>query len=248
MTFFEKHYHHGELYFEYIKEGCLETNQEPCDKCGNVEWVGPRCSRVPSPMPDPNNEGCYLPLSDTSTATVNGDLRVIDDFAPRANIRKQFKNGLISSSNCEQISSFSKTFCVEERYVVSYVKHLEQLAAAASIREKEKKLKKKIEEAKTYEEYNWPDLIDSGKLNKIKVKELDKYLLKHILSTANKKADKVKRITARYYLTNDKVAKQMSNDSDSKSASEYDSESDSDEDNDDEVLAVIDDSRSRFHS
>ena len=61
--------------------------------------------------------------------------------------------------------------------MVSYVKHLEQLAAAASIRKKEKKLKKKIGEAKTYEEYNWPDLIDSGKLNKIKVKELDKYLL-----------------------------------------------------------------------
>ena len=73
MTFFEKHYYNGELYFEYIKEGCLETNQEPCDKCVNVEWVGPRCSRVPSPMPDPNNEGHYLPLSDTSTTTVNGD-------------------------------------------------------------------------------------------------------------------------------------------------------------------------------
>ena len=203
MTFFEKHYHNGKLYFEYIKEGCLETNQEPCDKCMNVEWVGPRCSRVPSPMPDPNNEGHYLPLSDTSTTTVNGDLRVIDDLAPRANIRKQFKNGLVSSSNCEQISSFSKTFCVEEKYVVSYVKHLEQLAAAASIREKEKKLKKKIEEAKTYKEYNWPDLFDSGKLNKIKVKEFDKYLLKHNLSTANKKADKVKRITAHYYLTNE---------------------------------------------
>ena len=127
--------------------------------------------------------------------------------------------------------------------MVSYVKNLEQLAAAASIREKGKKLKKKIEEAKTYEEYNWPDLIDSAKLNKIKVKELDKYLVKHNLSTANKKADKVKRIAAHYYLKNDKVAKQMSNDSGSKSASEYDSESDSDEDNDDEVLAVIDDSR-----
>ena len=89
-------------------------------------------------MPDPNNEGHYLPLSDTSTTTVNGDLRVIDSFAPKANIRKQFKNGLISSGNCEQISSFSKTFSVEEKYVVSYVKHLEQLAAAASIREKGK--------------------------------------------------------------------------------------------------------------
>ena len=72
--------------------------------------------------------------------------------------------------------------------MVSYVKYLEQLAAAARLKEKEKKLKTKIEEAKTYEEYNWPDLIDSGKLNKIKVKELDKYLLKHNLSTANKKA------------------------------------------------------------
>ena len=33
-----------------------------------------------------------------------------------------------------------------------------------------------IEEGKHYQDYNWSDLIESGKLSKLKVKELDKYI------------------------------------------------------------------------
>lgn len=113
MTFYENHlyYHMGELYFE----SCLEREQVLCDKCVNAL----QCSRIPVPQSDPNNKRHYLPFSETQI-TVNDKMRVpINDFAPRANIRKQFKSSFISSNNCEQFSSFSKTFCVKEKHVVS---------------------------------------------------------------------------------------------------------------------------------
>ena len=97
-------------------------------------------------------------------------MREIDDCAPRANIGKQFKSSFISSSNCEKISLFSKTFCVEEKYVVSYVTHLEKLAATEKIRERKTKLKVTIEETKIYDDYNWFDLIDSIRKNETNLK------------------------------------------------------------------------------
>ena len=51
------------------------------------------------------------------------------------------------------------------------VKHLEQLAAVASIRERERRLNRTIEEGKQYQDYNWSDLIESGKLSKLKVNQ-----------------------------------------------------------------------------
>ena len=55
----------GELYFEYIKEDCMEREQVPRDNCVNALWVGPKFSRIPAPQLDPNNKEHYLPLSKT---------------------------------------------------------------------------------------------------------------------------------------------------------------------------------------
>ena len=106
-----------------------------------------------------------------------------------------FKDGSISTSNCEKLRTFSEEFCVEEKHVVSYVKHLEQLATVASIRERAGRLNRTIEEGRQNQDYNWSDLIESGKLDKLKVKELDKYLKEHKLPSAGNKPDKLKRIT-----------------------------------------------------
>ena len=111
-----------------------------------------------------------------------------------------FKDGSISTSNCEKLRTFSEEFCVEEKHVVSYVKHLEQLATVASFRERVGRLNRTIEEGRQNQDYNWSDLIESGKLDKLKVKELDKYLKEHQLPSAGKKPDKLKRITADFYL------------------------------------------------
>ena len=78
-----------------------------------------------------------------------------------------------------------------------------QLATVASIRKRERRLNRTIEEGQQYQDYNWSDLIESGKLSELKVKELDdKYLKEHQLPSAGKKPDYLKRITADFYLRN----------------------------------------------
>ena len=94
----------------------------------------------------------------------------------------------------------SNDLCVEEEHVALYVKHLEELKTVASIRENERKKKRETKSNKKYEEYDWPLLIQSGTLQTLKVKELDKYLTKHSLPTVGIKDDKVKRITAAWLL------------------------------------------------
>ena len=105
----------------------------------------------------------------------------------------------------------------------------------SAIRENERRKKREKECSKTYEDYDWNTLIDSGKLNSLKVMELDKYLKRHDLSTIGKKEDKIKRIKADFYInrTNDTAIDAKTSDDDTLSG---DGESDSD---DDEVLQII---------
>ena len=60
-----------------------------------------------------------------------------------------------------------------------------------------KELKKSLKagQDKSYDEYNWLDLVVQGKLNELKVFELDKYLDRNKLSKRGKKADKITAIT-----------------------------------------------------
>lgn len=76
-----------------------------------------------------------------------------------------------------------------------------------------------IKEGKQYQDYNWSDLIKSGKLSKLKVKELDKYLKEHQLPSAGKQPDKLKRMAADFYLRNDKEVTSEDNSADPKSYS-----------------------------
>ena len=43
---------------------------------------------VPEPMPDRENPGHYKDVFDTSNERETGEARPIDEFAPRANIKK----------------------------------------------------------------------------------------------------------------------------------------------------------------
>ena len=120
-----------------------------------------------------------------------------------------------------------------------YVKHLEELKTVASIRENERRKKRQTESSKKYEEYDWPLLIQSGTLQTLKVKERDKYLAKHSLPTVGRKDDKVKRITADYYIRNNTNSVTLHTRTDeTDSDSEQDSESGSGSD-DDEVIRII---------
>ncbi|CAB4017603.1 Transient receptor potential cation channel subfamily A member 1, partial [Paramuricea clavata] len=167
LNFIERHYRIGELYMEYIRDGCRE-NGEVCKKCSEKDWVGPRFSRVPAPYPDPDKPGHYMSVFNTPTTDNNGQLREVDDVAPRAVIKRLYKAGTISSDNVEQLKEVSSRYCVEEKDVASYVKHLEELKMMSAIRENERRKKREKECSKTYEDYDWNTLIDSGKLNSLK--------------------------------------------------------------------------------
>ncbi|CAB4035534.1 Transient receptor potential cation channel subfamily A member 1, partial [Paramuricea clavata] len=157
---------------EYIRDGCRE-NGEVCKKCSEKDWVGPRFSRVPALYPDPDKPGHYMSVFNTLTTDNNRQLREVDDVAPRAVIKRLYKAGTISSDNVEQLKDVSSRYCVEEKDVASYVKHLEGLKMMSAIRENERRKKREKECSKTYEDYDWNTLIDSGKLNSLKVMELD---------------------------------------------------------------------------
>ena len=45
-------------------------------------------ARVPEPMPDRENPGHYKDVFDTSNERDTGEARPVDEFAPRANIKK----------------------------------------------------------------------------------------------------------------------------------------------------------------
>ena len=63
-------------------------------------------------------------------------------------------------------------------------------------RDNEKTKKKEEKRNAKYEDYNWLELVISGKLNGLLVLELDKYLTKYKLNTNCSKVDKVRAITA----------------------------------------------------
>ena len=53
---------------------------------------------------------------------------------------------------------------------------------------------------RTYKDFKWDvTLIESGKIEKLKVKQLDFYLKEHGLTTIGRKLDKVKAIRCHYY-------------------------------------------------
>lgn len=58
---------------------------------------------------------------------------------------------------------------------------------------------------KTYQEYNWLGLIEHGKLGKLVVKELEKYLKHHGLDLRGTKKDKVKAIMCHVLQTNENI-------------------------------------------
>ena len=232
----------------FFQESCKEKG-ETCDIC-KIGWVGKEFSRVPAPYPDYTNRGHYLSVFNTPTTSKDGKPREVDDFAPRANIKKLFKSGKLASNNVQQIQEAAKSLCVEEQHITAYVKHLEELATLAEIRERDRKRKKQIDTNKSYNDYNWTELIETNELKKLKVMELEKYLVYHKLPLIGKKSDKLKRIKANYYISHKEPVQshkepvQDGDDYDTISEqSDVDSDSSDDEssDDDDEVIGVIDD-------
>ena len=96
LKFIKEHYRVGELYMEFLKDGCKENNGDQCIWCKDAGWRGPTMARVPEPMPDRENPGHYKDLFDISNERDTQEARSVDEFAPRTNIKKLFTANKIS--------------------------------------------------------------------------------------------------------------------------------------------------------
>ena len=93
------------------------------------------------------------------------------------NVRSRlFNNNELSLKDQDKITDFSVKFCVKKEYVISYLQHLTNLNIAGEIRSRDRKRIQLETRDKSYDEYDWAELVLKGKLQKLKIIELDKYL------------------------------------------------------------------------
>ena len=83
---------------------------------------------------------------------------------------------------------------MEPHLIKAYIAHLEDLKIQSGIRTRGRAEQKRKMMSKTFEEYAWRDLIESGDLKKLLVSELNKYLKHYKLVNSGTKAEKIRRI------------------------------------------------------
>ena len=159
----------------------------------------------------------YLSVFDTSA----GANRPPDDWQPRHNIKKQFED-----------ETLKLQFIVDKELVREYLQHLVELQQMRNLRKLDRHQKRTEKQNKTFDDYDWELLVRNGQLQKLLLSELDKYLNKFNLSLKEKKADKVRRITAHVcYQKKEDIVSVVNNDSnEDNTSSDFDEESDSDDD------------------
>ena len=181
---------------EHVKFACISEHGTVCEFCERHTWVGPPASRIPQPMPDLNNPGHYLPASSTPLQDDQGNLREIDDWQHRAYITRLFKNGMMSLNDNDMIEDTARKLGIEDSLVVSCVNHPRDLSASKERRAVHRSEQKDQKTNSTYDDYDWLQLVVTGKLSKLLVIELDKYLLQHHMNINCSTKDKVRGITA----------------------------------------------------
>ena len=95
----------------------------------------------------------------------------------------------------DTIKSFCSKYNVDGKHVITYINHLKDIDIRKDITTIEAEKRKRQEAERTYKDFKWDTLIESGKIEKLKVKELDFYLNEHGLTTIDRKLDKVKAIS-----------------------------------------------------
>jgi hypothetical protein len=190
----DQHYNYGSLYLEYLKKDCIVKTGEECAFYQSHDWIGPPATQIPQPVPDSDRPGHFLPVHKCPTLDAEGNPRKPDDYQPRAKLKDLFKNKEITLSDSDKIADFAVKFCVQEEYVVEYLQHLQNLDILQSIRQRSRNVEKQEKLDKTYADYDWVALTESGKLGKLVLTELNKYLKHHGLQVLGNKKDKVKAI------------------------------------------------------
>jgi hypothetical protein len=195
LSFQEMHYRTGELFMEYLKYGCSSDNGPMCEFCASREWTGPPAQHIPQPKQDEANPGHYLSVFDTPTTDSTGKVRVVDDCQPRVFIASLYKDGKIYLENQHVITETVARLAIDESLVISSIEHLRNLEANKERRERERMKNREQKENSKFEDYNWLELVLSGKINKLLVVELNKYLERYKLNLKCSKKDKIHAIT-----------------------------------------------------
>ena len=227
-VFLQSHVQVGELYLEYLKEACQETSGTLCEFCTRFPRSIHDLKQVPRPMPDKEAlpDLRYLAFDKTPTVSLKGSARKVDDFQPRAQIKKSFEEGTLALDNADSIATFSKTFAVEESLVRKYLEHMDYLNLKIVKRSEKKKKKKEDDTNNTYKDYDWVELFHSG--------ELDKH---HPVRHKMNKKQKVEMISA--WLANNEFNRILQDTSGSDDDSSDDNDGDIDNDLDEVVLNEI---------
>lgn len=102
-TFLKQHVQVGELYLEFLKGDCKQTSGKLCDFCTKYPSFREKLQRVPRPKPDLTAlpELKYLPHDKTPNTTTDGHQRSVDDFQPRAQIKKHLDEGKLTLPHCK---------------------------------------------------------------------------------------------------------------------------------------------------
>ena len=237
-SFIEDHYDREELFFEFCWDGCKEQRDASstlCSWCTNNRWVGPETERIPQPVPDKQNSGHFMDVYETPTTG-----RTPDDYQLRKCLKDLYEQNAISAGNPNTVAAFCATYNGEEKHVIEYLGHRNDINIRKDIRTREAKEKRRLEGELTYKDYQWGTLIENGKVEKLKVKQLDLYLREHGLTTVGLKLDKIKAIRIYYYRQ-----KSPGNGNELSSceeeSEESDTESDDDENSEDDlVIADLD--------
>lgn len=125
--------------------------------------------------------------------------RTPDDYQPRKCLKDLYEQNAISADNPNTVAAFCATYNVEEKDVIEYLGHLNDINIRKDIRTREANEKRRLEEELTYKDSKWGTRIENGKVEKLKVRQLDLYLKEHGLTTVGLKLDKIKAIRCHYF-------------------------------------------------
>ena len=78
---------------------------------------------------------------------------------------QMFSDGMLTME--EELQQFSEKFAVEPHLIKAYIAHLEDLKIQSGIRTRGRAEQKRKMMSKTFEEYAWRDLVESGDLKKV---------------------------------------------------------------------------------
>ena len=108
-----------------------------------------------------------------------------DDFQPRVKIKQMFNAGMLSTE--EEMQQFSENFAVEMHLIKTYkyIAHLEDLKQQSSIfkRTRGRKEQKHKLASKTFKEYAWHHLVESGDSQKLLVLSLINKIILNITNS-----------------------------------------------------------------